>query len=505
MKPHSCFQFIHLITPRMFLTLQVSDDYKNDLLQQLISQENILMNEFILNHGTKYYLENIHQQTTNYTDNRSNNNNDGNNDNFTSTEIIFPTEDVIKNITDKLKEQQEALMDFMKEKSNLDENPIINKLTEQNKLYQDMLFDQNQNNIQLLSTIAQFQTKIDHHHPNADYQKITLEHNQKIDLLQLQINGFIHGMEQKLSDINHKFSRIFKSNTSIGETGEDYVEFIIRSNFQDISLENTSKSAEHSDYFLTNHDIQLLIECKMKDKLKTDDFSKFIRDVARGLEHKRINCAIFISLYPTTLVNGKQTFVLDTYQGIPIIYISGVLDNPHLLITSILILNFLVRNGYFPNTMSITNASNCLTNTNNNDQQLDINQQHQQNMNTLFDILRYINQIVSQEQTILEKEKRAIDLLLNTYHERKMHFIDICEHIQKMFQKFSIQYEPISTDVCNKKKMLKNMVDKYLLEHPNYEANVNNIYKLPDNTIPNTKKRKFTKNEIQQLYFNENE
>ena len=119
--------------------------------------------------------------------------------------------------------------------------------------------------------------------------------------------------------------------------------------------------------------------------------------------------------------------------------------------------------------------------------------------------MQTIARVIEKSDAILEKEKRAIDLLLNTYHERKMHFIDICEHIQKMFQKFSIQYEPISTDVCNKKKMLKNMVDKYLLEHPNYEANVNNIYKLPDNTIPNTKKRKFTKNEIQQLYFNENE
>jgi hypothetical protein len=150
--------------------------------------------------------------------------------------------------------------------------------------------------------------------------------------------------------LNDNFDRFYKgTNTDKGDFGEKIIESYLTNSFSNCKIIDTHKETAFGDMLFIFDKVKCLIESKNVQTLKKEEIDKFYRDCELRASTSEINCSILISLNNTNLVNGKRHFVFEKRYGIGIIFISDVFKNQEYIRFSILILNYLINNGFSEN------------------------------------------------------------------------------------------------------------------------------------------------------------
>jgi hypothetical protein len=320
------------------INIIVSDNFKNNDLDQLLSLNDTKINEYILNFGTLFY----------------------NNQN-----ILFNsnTNDIhlkIKNdFEDKIKRLESEIIQLQHEKT-LDITSLIDKgkqitKDEYEKIidlhksmngelkinYDNQINDLNYKNENLNKTIMNLQNNIQ-----------TLN-NRLIEFSNNQTNNNYNDINSNISVLNTKFSnyfdKIFKGNTEKGIFGENFIQTFLVDKFTNSKILDTHKESAKGDFLFSFDRLKTLVESKNVQTLKKDDTDKFYRDIELRVAKNEINSAILISLNDTSLINGKRNFHFEIKNNIPIIMIGNVFNNTEFIRFAIMTLNYLVKFGFSNN------------------------------------------------------------------------------------------------------------------------------------------------------------
>ena len=250
------------------INIIVSDNFKNNDLDQLLSLNDTKINEYILNFGTLFY----------------------NNQN-----ILFNsnTNDIhlkIKNdFDDKIKRLESEIIQLQYEKT-LDITSLIDKgkqitKDEYEKIidlhksmngelkinYDNQINDLNYKNENLNKTIMNLQNNIQ-----------TLN-NRLIEFSNNQTNNNYNDINSNISVLNTKFSnyfdKIFKGNTEKGIFGENFIQTFLVDKFTNSKILDTHKESAKGDFLFSFDRLKTLVESKNVQTLKKDDTDKFYRDI----------------------------------------------------------------------------------------------------------------------------------------------------------------------------------------------------------------------------------
>ena len=223
------------------------------------------------------------------------------------------------------------------------------------------------------------------------------------------INGNISILNNKVSNY---FDKIFKGNTEKGIFGETFIENYLTDKFTNGKIIDSHKEFAKGDMFFIFDKVKTLIESKNVQVLKREDIDKFYRDVEIRLSKDEINSALLISLHDTNLINGKRHFHFEIKNNIPIIMISNVFNNTEFIRFSILILNYLIKNGY--------------ANNETDDEKLYFI------INSLNDIfISFKNQII-----FLQNDKQMLLKMEESFRKRETDLFNIDKLLKNIFIKF---------------------------------------------------------------------
>lgn len=118
----------------------------------------------------------------------------------------------------------------------------------------------------------------------------------------------------------------------MGQIGEASVEEYISRHFIEGTVENTSKTGGQGDLHFTYKNCDILLEVKNKDRITSDDITKFIRDV------KETDCigGVFVSIKPTVNIPCHSCYDVEWInESKPIIYITSFETIPDMLYVAI--------------------------------------------------------------------------------------------------------------------------------------------------------------------------
>ena len=227
--------------------------------------------------------------------------------------------------------------------------------------------------------------------------------NKLIELYKNTQNNHLDNINGNINSLNIKFSnyfdKIFKGNTEKGNYGEDFIHNFLIDKFSNSSIIDTHKESAKGDILFSFDNIKLLIESKNVHTIKKDDTDKFFRDIQLQASKNIINSALLISLNDTNLINGIRNFHFEIKFNIPIIMISNAFNNPEFIRFAILILNFLVKNGFANNHSNDHKLFNIIS-----------------ALNQIFDIFKLQINYINNDKILLSKLqdsllKREADLL----------------------------------------------------------------------------------------------
>ena len=302
------------------------------------------------------------------------------------TTLIEKGKDITKNEYDKYIKLQE---DFNKQmKSNLEQQ----------------IKDINDKNTSLYNVINDLQTKNDEL-TNKLFELNKMTENNKFD----SIIGNFNVLNDKLND---NFNKFFKGNTEKGILGEQFIESYLSDVFTNCKIIDTSSETAKGDMLFMFDKVKALVESKNVQTLKKEDIQKFYRDIEIGVSKNEINSAILISLNDTNLINGKRLFHFEIKYNIPIIMISNVFKNTEFIRFSILIFNYLIKNG-FANTESDEDKLSFV-------------------INSINEIYSYFNF----QMTYLNNDKQMIMKLEESFIKRENNLFNIDKMFKTMFSKF---------------------------------------------------------------------
>ena len=341
------------------INITTSETFFNKDLNDILKQNNTEFNEYILNSGTLLFKMK-----------------DSNNENFDILNTIGYYQNVIHNLTNKIKL--------------LEDNNANLKLQEQEKLIMnhiDKKYDDMYNKIS--SNLY-------------DYDK-NVNHN---------LMPIIH----RVNDINHNFSKFFNKfdagNVEKGNFGEKFIQTYLYDKFSNCSIIDTHKNTSFGDMLFKFEKLNTMIESKNVMSLKKDDVNKFYKDIKIRTENNEINSALFISLNDCSINDNVRYFSFEIKNKIPIIFISNVFKNPELIRISIIILNYITKFiSNFNNNISIHNIVNDLENS----IQL-INKQFEY-IDTDKKLITKFQQNINNKESELDK---LLKLVLNTIQNNKI-------------------------------------------------------------------------------------
>lgn len=341
------------------INITTSETFFNKDLNDILKQNNTEFNEYILNSGTLLFKMK-----------------DSNNKNFDILNTIGYYQNVIHNLTNKIKL--------------LEDNNANLKLQEQEKLIMnhiDKKYDDMYNKIS--SNLY-------------DYDK-NVNHN---------LMPIIH----RVNDINHNFSKFFNKfdagNVEKGNFGEKFIQTYLYDKFSNCSIIDTHKNTSFGDMLFKFEKLNTMIESKNVMSLKKDDVNKFYKDIKIRTENNEINSALFISLNDCSINDNVRYFSFEIKNKIPIIFISNVFKNPELIRISIIILNYITKFiSNFNNNISIHNIVNDLENS----IQL-INKQFEY-IDTDKKLITKFQQNINNKESELDK---LLKLVLNTIQNNKI-------------------------------------------------------------------------------------
>jgi hypothetical protein len=305
----------------MNLTIQVSTNYNNTKLLTIIEKNDMTINEFILNNGLFLY-NNLEYYSNDLL-------NDKLKEKYDNKELEYENKiKLLEKCIENLKNEKTFEISSFIEKGKELTKQEYDKIIELQKIMNEELKSKNnklENNIQELNgKLIQF-TK---HNENTNYETI---------------NGNILNLNDKFSNYFDKFLR---GNTEKGNFGEDYIETYLVDKFSNSHIIDTHKETAKGDFLFSFDKCKMLIESKNVQILKKDDIDKFYRDIDLRISKNEINSALLISLNDTNLIHGKRHFYFEIRNNIPIIMISNVFQNNEFIRFSIILLNYLLKNGF---------------------------------------------------------------------------------------------------------------------------------------------------------------
>ena len=331
------------------INIKTSKSFNNKELNDILSQNNIEYNEYILNAGT--LLFNI----------KNKNKNDNNYDIFN---LVSYYQNVIKNLNDKI-----TLLEDSNHSLNIkeEEKILINHI---DKKYDDM-YNKLSANL-------------------YDYDK--------------NLNQNLNPMMNRINDINQNFFKFFNKfdagNVEKGNFGEKFIQSYLYDKFSSCAITDTHKSTSYGDMLFKFEKLNTMIESKNVMSLKKDDINKFYKDIRIRTENSEINSALFISLNDCNISDSSRYFSFEIKNKIPIIFISNVFKNPELIRISIIILNYINKFiSNFSNNISVHNIVNDLENT-------------IQLINKQFDYIDTDKKLITKFQQNLNAKESDLDKLL---------------------------------------------------------------------------------------------
>ena len=331
------------------INIKTSKSFNNKELNDILSQDNIEYNEYILNAGTLLF-------------NIKNKNKDDNN--YDIFNLVSYYQNVIKNLNDKI-----TLLEDSNHSLNIQEEEklLINHI---DKKYDDM-YNKLSANL-------------------YDYDK--------------NLNQNLNPMMNRINDINQNFFKFFNKfdagNVEKGNFGEKFIQTYLYDKFSSCAITDTHKSTSYGDMLFKFDKLNTMIESKNVMSLKKDDINKFYKDIKIRTENLEINSALFISLNDCNISDSCRYFSFEIKNKIPIIFISNVFKNPELIRISIIILNYInkfITN--FSNNISVHNIVNDLENT-------------IQLINKQFDYIDTDKKLITKFQQNLNAKENDLDKLL---------------------------------------------------------------------------------------------
>jgi hypothetical protein len=496
------------------ININVSINYINNTLNDLLSINDFLINETILNYGVILYKN----QYNIFNDFNNINNNDFNilkneikdnkfkfdeiikkinHDNLINIDNIYlEKQNIEKNIRDnyykKELEYQNIINNIENEKIIQRDNflKIINDT--ENKIKNDYIDKlnslENDNNKLKNEKIFEISSFIDKGKQitKDEYEKIIELHkilnnelkdkNNNLDKVIIQLQSNIQDLNNKLillnkdnenlnyqsinnniNSLNNKFSnyfdKIFKGNTEKGNFGEDFIESYLTDKFTNSKIIDTHKESAKGDFLFIFDKLKTLIESKNVQILKKDDLDKFYRDIELRVSKNEINSALLISLNDTNLINGKRHFYFEIKFNIPIIMISNTFNNFEFIRFSILILNYLIKNGFANNETS---------------------------EEKFIFIINCINEIYiyfKSQINYLNNDKQLILKLEESFRKRESDLFNIDKLFKNIFSKFpeiNIQYNKSKNDYDDILNKIKNHISS--INNPSdFKINLKNL------------------------------
>jgi hypothetical protein len=274
------------------------------------------------------------------------------------------------------------------------------------------------------------------------------------------INGNINNLNEKFSNY---FDKIFKGNTEKGNFGEDFIESYLTDKFTNSKIIDTHKETAKGDFMFIFDKLKTLIESKNVQILKKEDVDKFYRDIEIRVSKNEINSALLISLNDTNLINGKRHFHFEIKNNIPIIMISNTFNNIEFIRFSILILNYLIKNG-FANNESNDDKIYFIINS----------------LNEIFDIFKM-------QLSYLQNDKHFLLKLEDSFKKRETDLYNIDKLFKNIFSKYpDVSINSLNT--INPEDTFNNIIEKIKIkidEEPNFNITIKNLEELDisQNTI----------------------
>lgn len=223
--------------------------------------------------------------------------------------------------------------------------------------------------------------------------------------------------ENKYFDINQKLNEFiskFSTNSTKGEIGEMHIASLIQQYFANATVINTSGISHKADYHCHLENLELMVECKNVSSVDNRILEKFYNDIEVGLKEHRINCAIFVNITNAPIFPKEPPVVFKNFMGIPIAFISCLLECPEYLKFTILVLQSIIK--HFPSYNNVDNKSE--------------------------DWLYIIKQIQSifnkyhEEREILQEDFELIQKLFNNYSKRQRNLDGILLEYQQIFEMY---------------------------------------------------------------------
>jgi hypothetical protein len=198
--------------------------------------------------------------------------------------------------------------------------------------------------------------------------------------------------------------------------------------------------------------------------LKKEDIDKFYRDAQSRVSKNEINSALLISLHNTNLVNGVKHMHFEIRFGIPIIMISDVFNNTEFIRFAILILNYLIDNGYANNESDDEKIYFVINSLN----EIFMSFKYQLNLlqNDKNMLLKFQESFVKREKDIYNIEQ----ILKNIFSKFPEYNVN-----QKMNNSLNKDIKEDSEDTLN---IIINKIKTKLDENPNFIINIKNLEEL---------------------------
>ena len=138
-----------------------------------------------------------------------------------------------------------------------------------------------------------------------------------------QLTGKIESLLGKKNDVH---------NAAKGDFGESIVQKQISYFYPQSCIDDVSGDTAKADLLwkLFDDSFKCLIEVKNVQYVRRSDIEKFERDLNLNVKDNTCNCALFVSL-KTDVIQSKGQFHFEFYEGIPVIYISNILQNINIL------------------------------------------------------------------------------------------------------------------------------------------------------------------------------
>ena len=413
----------------------VSKDYHNEKLENIISNNDIAINQDIINYGVLIYdlLENkqisdSHIESIKETVKENLSKEYKNNIDTIQSENI-----ILKNDCKKFQEQITSLKNNIELISN-EKNTEITSFIEKGKQlikdeYQLILNMQTENNKKLEHDLKSSRDKI---------QELT---NQLISNSQNCNNKDIKTIDCSINQLNDKFTsyfdKIFTNNTAKGDYGEDFVQNYLVDKFSGSVIIDTHKETAKGDILFTHNQLKTLIEIKNVQQVKPTEIDKFYRDV-QVQKDSGINSALFISLNDTSFTQGKKIIHFEIKYNIPIFMISNAFNNPENIRLAIIIMEYLIKHQF------IFKKKN--------------NNKDSQKLQILIMAINEIYEYTQSQKKILEDDQSIIKKLTDNLKKREKQIIDIDIIINNIFKQYP-QLQVDSKDSVKSKESEKNDID----------------------------------------------